>query len=168
MIIGYSLIEVATSNELATTRTLPHRFHVPGVVRMDADKVGLTDVDGNYIVAERHSVDRPTRFHTPGVETVSYDGEKIIVDPNFTAPAVADVQVRIKAEILQYARGILNETDWMSLRASEDTNKPTPTSIKSSRRAVRVHSGTLQTEIDTLTTLAQLDAWVQHDWPSVQ
>ena len=89
-LIGYSLISRDDNAEIAAASLLPHRFYVPGTVRVDMDRVGLETADGKYRLVERWRDETtvPEGQKRDG-ETTAFDGEKVVVSPVF-APMTAE------------------------------------------------------------------------------
>lgn len=136
-------------------------------------KPTMKGTDGNtYKIVERHNVDRPTRYHNEGVESVSFDGTKTVADQNWAeGSTVAQAKVLRKADIDASMRARLAPSDPVVLEGLELANAFSqafdnlPTGLLTLRQSIRDHADTLKAEIDLLTTLVAIDAYAEHDWP---
>lgn len=107
----YALVLVADGTVVADIPRLPWRVDIPGVLRCDVDRSGATVTDRNgapaYVVVPVVPVSAPSRFHTPGTVTLTFDGECVHKNPGWTADAsiiaariLNDVKARTMSQIL--------------------------------------------------------------------
>lgn len=88
-LIGYSLVAIATGEEVLTPLTLPVRLDVPGVGVSDFDAAGQVIPDSaapTHILVERWADVAPSELHTLATEGVSFDGTKVIVTRTWNDP----------------------------------------------------------------------------------
>jgi hypothetical protein len=88
-LIGYSLVALATGEEVLTPLTLPVRLDVPGVGVSDFDAAGQVIPDSaapTHMLVERWADTAPSPEHTIATESVSFDGTKVLVTRTWNAP----------------------------------------------------------------------------------
>ena len=199
--IGYSVIELSSNNELAHSRSLPIKLSDPANPHgrlASFDKVGQEAPAGTplYKLVERWEVSRPSDDYLKGAQLISFDGTKIIVDYIWTFRGIQSSSFRMKKRIKTKAKDTIlaSYPDWKqrnmtaegvslldsyrlngSWTAEEQTRSDELNAIWASVKALRVHSGVLEAEIDVIVAGAGTDEekgtlindWVDHDWPAV-
>lgn len=136
-------------------------------------KTQLKGTDGNtYQIVERYRVEHPSRYHIEGVESISFDGTKTIVDPNWTpSHTLEEAKAERKAEVQAAMRQELFDTIEDVMVAFETAGnfgqaKSAISSIIVTKRAdIRAHAVTLESQIDALLTLVKVDEFVIDGWP---
>jgi len=201
-LIGYSCIEIATENEYHHSFTLPMKVPHPTnpfgtFVTFDGVGQVAPDIGPIYQLVERWGIEAPTSYHARGVQSVSFDGTKIIVDPGWVLGELTKVVDTKKAGVKGKAanliiaafpewkqRNMISEgvslLDAYRLKGSwtvgEQTRSDELNVIWAKIIALRAHSDTLEAEIDTLAAAIGNDEdraktindWIDHDWPSLK
>ena len=121
-------------------------------------KSQIRGLDKNvYQIVERFRVHRPTKYHEKGTQSISFDGTKVTVDPNWTASlTLPQAKVARKNELRERAKEQLENTDWRVIQALELGNA-IPAQVQMRRAAIRSRVVEMEAEIDALTTLEELD-----------
>lgn len=191
--IGYALIDNA-SNEIASTRSLPWSPPPPGNPkgRLATFTAAGQSADGMTVV-ERWETEPAHAYQVPGAISISFDGEKVVVDRNWTDKPIADVVAVRVAEIKSIAQqrivalvGARDMTDCLikqlnaNMRANElndaqinGTLTPEEQAEADALRAlaanikeIRAHSNQLETDVASLGTVADVIAWTDSGWPA--
>jgi hypothetical protein len=128
-------------------------------------KSSIRGIDGNaYQIVERNEIDRPTRYHSRGSDTSSFDGSKTVVDPNWTGISVANAKQQRKADIRRTVAEKLRDTDQDVLRALE-LSLSIPGPVATRRAALRQRAQQMMADIDALSTLAEIENYTEVNWP---
>lgn len=136
-------------------------------------KSAIRGTDGNiYQILERHSVDKPTRFHTAGVDSmsISTDGERVIVDHNWSADVGVAKSAR-KNELRIEAKSLLEPTDFVVMASLESENSlllarnSLATGSVAYRSAIRGKFSQRSLDIDALSTANDVASYVATGWP---
>lgn len=164
--IGFSLVRLSDGAEV-WAGTLPARVIIAGAV-CDFDRAGQVMPDKDrptHKMVERNRIDRPSRFHVAGTESISFDGEKVTVDPGWSVMTIEAARAIVLSEIRAHAGTLIYPSDWMVLRQVSEPGKPVPQAVRAFRKAVRDHCETLEAEVSGIGSVAALASWRQHDWP---
>lgn len=95
-LIGYALIELESS-AIVWKGQMPARIELDSngtvALRADFDRAGLVVPDAQnptHKMVERFEIEPPSDTAIRVSDTESFDGEKVIVDPNWIEPEVAE------------------------------------------------------------------------------
>lgn len=166
--IGYSLIELGGNTEVAKIAQLPARVEVPGVIRAFVDKPGQVMPDEaapTHKVVVRHEVLPTSKQDVHGIRTTSFDGVKVIENPNYTAASLDTVRAAALRELNLFAQHVLSKTDHHVLLFAEDSRNEIPPAVITSRAATRAHLVAAETDVQALTTVAEIEAYRANPWP---
>lgn len=163
--IGYSL--VVGGAEVASWGGLPGRLEYrdsAGVLQLRLEAPAMGDYEGNdgrvYSFVTRVKVQPETRFHRPtGPETTTVIDGQVVVDPGFAAMSVDDARAEVHANLRQATGNQLSETDWLVVRGMEPGGKAATVAQITARQDIRDKGNSLGSDIDAMTTLADLEAW---------
>ena len=200
-LIGYSCVDLKSGLEYHHSFVLPMNIPHP-TQKMGRfatfDTVGQVTPsdDPQYKLVERWEVTPLSIDHTRGSVSITFDGTKTTVDPNWVVTALAGIVERKKAGIKGIALDLIiaNLPEWkqrnmisegLSLldvkmvngvwTAGEQTSADNLKAKWAKVVVLRAHSDILEEEIDTLAVAAGTDEdrvvsiskWVDHDWPSL-
>jgi len=122
------------------------------------DQLGLVDVI--------HGAQDDQRFYWVSQNAATYDSKANVVNITFTSTAknLNELKAQQVKEINHTAYTILLPSDWMVTKAYE-TQTAMPEEWKTWRQSVRDLAGTSCTAINACTTVAELAALSQPEWP---
>ena len=162
--MAYRLIDTRDNSVVQEWTTLPERIHIKDVFSVSPAVKGTQE--GHFKIVEvKVKDDRPTKFHTKQSEVETVKGDDLEVSATYDNPTVDDAKTKLKREIKKDSRDLLAKTDWYVTRFVELPAKVIPQNIQDKRAAIRKHANDLVAEVDALTTLAELDAWKETNWP---
>lgn len=185
--IGFSLVDVATGEELQTWVAMPSVVSHGGEDRTGA--IVGAEFSGGALLVERFCGSPP--FGEPAVlsESATFDGSKVIVSRKYADPDLglirANLISKVKAEagalILAYCPQYKQAN--LTARAAElaltfpgtaGLDLPEPyrseflmgQAIWDHIKSIRAHSDVMETEINNLSSPEELRGWKAHDWPT--
>lgn len=188
---GYALIDVAAGQAVCEWHggMPPQAEYRAGgklVLRFMGGKPGdvFTGVDGKeYRLVARRKVERPSPWHAPTGNTVTFAETEMVIDPQWTFRAddaraaligavKANAGQRIEAVAPDYKqRNMLGRSAEFlrkgeaNLNTAEQAELAQIDAVWAWIKETRAHSEVLEAEIATLETEAELTAWEPHGWP---
>lgn len=192
-LIGYSVVEIETGNEIAYGGGLPMSPSPPGkpMGRIATFRRVGQEADG-FRCVERYTVEQPSRHYTKGTTSISFDGDKVIVDPNWAFVGLSVSVTKAKTAIKDKAgelivavlpewkqRNLTAQAVQLAIKGQANWTAEDQAAFDAGNTlwkwvaATRAHSDTLEAEIDAIAAgqgtdeekAAFIVAWQDHDWP---